>query len=133
MKICSKCNVGKPIGEYHTQHGKPRPECKACRSAYRRASYQRNKHKEDANNRSVALRLKYGITTDEYDMMYRAQSGCCAICNQAQHTKRLAVDHCHTTGAVRGLLCDKCNRGLGYFKDSVTCLEAAAVYLRRNQ
>ena len=133
MKVCSKCNVGKPVSEYHTQHGKPRPECKQCRSEYRRASYRRNKAREDANNREVALRLKYGIDSREYNAMLERQGGCCAICNTKPTSKRLAVDHCHTTGAVRGLLCDRCNRGLGYFKDSIASLKAAADYLRRTK
>jgi hypothetical protein len=63
--------------------------------------------------------------------MLDAQNGVCAICKEPCPTgKWLAVDHCHTTNAVRGLLCTKCNMGIGLFNDSVERLEATIAYLR---
>lgn len=79
---------------------------------------------------------KYGITTKGYNEMYESQQGKCAICNgegfcMAEHHKlKLVVDHCHTTGAVRGLLCHNCNRALGLFKDNIESLEKAVRYLK---
>lgn len=75
---------------------------------------------------------RYGITVEAYEAMFRAQNGACAICRGNELSgRRLAVDHCHTTGTVRGLLCAGCNRGIGYMGDSVQNLNAAAEYLTR--
>ena len=59
------------------------------------------------------------LTDAQYDKLYNEQKGCCAICNmhQSEFTKRLAVDHDHETGMVRGLLCFKCNTGLGVYEN----------------
>lgn len=73
---------------------------------------------------------KYGITVPEYEAMAKDQQGVCAICNGTNASgKRLAIDHNHKTGAVRGLLCDLCNRGLGMFQDDLLLLNGAAKYL----
>lgn len=88
-------------------------------------------------NRATAqrreLRVKYGLTSGEYDAMLTGQQGVCAICKRPPREERLAVDHCHTTGKIRGLLCPgfSCNTGLGHFAHSPELLEAAAAYLRR--
>lgn len=73
------------------------------------------------------------FTIQDRDQLLRAQAGTCAICTKVQHTesKKLAVDHNHQTGVVRGLLCDSCNLGLGLFQDSSSLLERAVAYLRR--
>lgn len=75
----------------------------------------------------------YGITSAEYDEMFEAQDGVCAICGQEEQvkTRGLSVDHCHTTGKVRGLLCSYCNMGLGLFKDDTESLINAVKYLAR--
>jgi hypothetical protein len=75
------------------------------------------------------LRRVYGITLDEYKLLLQSQGGVCAICSVAPERIRLSVDHDHETGKVRGLLCHKCNLGLGYFQDSVSVLDGAASYL----
>lgn len=66
-----------------------------------------------------------------YDAVLAKQGGGCAICGTAPKTRRLNIDHCHATGQVRGLLCPRCNRGLGWFRDRIDLLHGAAVYLRR--
>lgn len=77
------------------------------------------------------LKKQYGITPEDYDAMYEAQKGCCAICftHQVSMNYRLHVDHCHKTGKVRGLLCKNCNLALGNFQDSVKLLARAIEYL----
>lgn len=76
--------------------------------------------------------VTYGITADEYQRIYEYQHGCCALCRRATGaTRRLAVDHCHSTGRVRGLLCKYCNRLLGFARDSVAFFQRCAAYLER--
>jgi hypothetical protein len=67
----------------------------------------------------------YGLTAEDYAELVRTHDGC-AIC---QEKSKLGVDHNHTTGKVRGLLCQACNRGLGHFKDSPSLLEKAKEYV----
>jgi dCMP deaminase len=79
------------------------------------------------------LDFLYGITPEKYEAMFKAQGGVCAICKQPPPPgKRLAVDHDHKTGKVRGLLCILCNSTLGYFKDNITSVRAAVSYLLRH-
>ena len=95
------------------------PRCTPCKK--RRAS-------EKAHG--SLLRAKYGITAEEYAAMLADQSGVCYICGGKSGKKRLAVDHDHKTGEVRGLLCKRCNRMLGYYRDNAESFERAATYLR---
>ena len=74
--------------------------------------------------------LLYGFKPGEYDSMLRRQCGLCFICQRQPTAPRpLAVDHCHSTGIVRKLLCDPCNQGLGLFKDDALLLVRASTYL----
>jgi hypothetical protein len=76
----------------------------------------------------------YGIGLDKYEKMFETQNGICAICGLEQQSTRnirLCVDHCHDTGMVRGLLCDRCNRGIGLLQDDYRILDKASTYLRR--
>jgi len=77
----------------------------------------------------------YGINHKQYEEMFIQQENKCAICGSPQvGTKRLSIDHCHKTGKVRALLCQKCNFGLGFFRDNVELLEKAKQYLiKHNQ
>lgn len=81
-------------------------------------------------NRRRNLR-KYGISEGEYRSLLAAQEGGCAICGARPAGKRLHIDHCHTTGTVRGLLCSNCNLGIGNFRDSPGLLMAAIHYLAK--
>jgi hypothetical protein len=78
-------------------------------------------------------RFKYGLEPEQKAAMLANQNGCCAICGYqfGQEVGDMHVDHNHLTGNVRGLLCDICNRGLGYFKDNPNRLTAASFYLAR--
>jgi hypothetical protein len=80
------------------------------------------------------IKSNYGIELKDYDVMLENQKGICAICSSEppnHHKKRLNIDHCHTTGKIRGLLCDACNRALGLFKDSPDVLIKAINYLEK--
>lgn len=73
---------------------------------------------------------KLGMTREEYDAKLDEQGGKCAICRTSLDTgRRPAIDHCHETGKVRGLLCIRCNSGIGHLRDSVDLVFAAAAYL----
>ena len=121
-KRCWKCEKTKPASEFH--RCKERADglngiCKAC-------------------NAEKQLERNYGITQADYDEMHTAQAGKCAICGEEETAKRdgklmkLAVDHCHETSKVRGLLCANCNIILGRARDRVEVLEAAITYLKDN-
>ena len=102
-----------------------------------KAAYQRewrNKNPRKAKNNE--LKAHYGITVEQYEAILTKQNNVCAICFQSEQSKDkdggargMPVDHCHTTGNVRGLLCTSCNRALGMFKDNVDNLRSAIKYL----
>lgn len=81
---------------------------------------------------------RYGLSVDDYELLLEAQNFVCAICHKPETRKdgrsgrtiALAVDHCHSTGRVRGLLCAKCNMGIGHFEDETERLERILEYLR---
>ena len=83
--------------------------------------------------KSADLKKMYGIDLAEYERLLRLQNGGCAICEQKDTFFRLAVDHCHGTMNIRGLLCSQCNHGLGSFKDKPELLKRAAAYLVRSR
>lgn len=75
----------------------------------------------------------YGITREQYDTTVIAQNGVCAICRRhCSSGKRLSVDHHHSSGRVRGLLCGRCNLGIGQLNDDPAQLRAAADYLEKS-
>jgi hypothetical protein len=128
MKTCLVCKESKPIEDfYKSNHGK----CKKC---YNKAQYQSRKAKgvttaskltvEDRRRRN--LKQNYNTTPEEIDSLTEAQGGLCAICRKA---KVLVPDHKHGIKVVRGLLCHKCNQGIGYFDDSPELLQSAIDYL----
>ena len=84
---------------------------------------------------AIQIKAKYGITLDEYKAMLETQGGKCAICESSDpggsSKTRFCVDHCHTTGQVRGLLCSKCNLAISYMDDNTSRLTAAIHYLQR--
>lgn len=74
----------------------------------------------------------------DYNSVFNKQNGCCAICGKPEKAKRngrivnLAIDHNHKTNKIRGLLCKKCNIGLGHFEDNIICLKKAIAYLKQH-
>ena len=102
------------------------------KAAQKRAqdNYKRN-HPEKIKASSEKSKLaKYGIDRARYQLMFAEQKGVCKLCGKPEKKiRKLAVDHCHTTGKVRGLLCMECNTGLGKFKDNTEVLARAIAYL----
>ena len=89
-----------------------------------------NPEKTKAAQRAHNLKYNYGITPADYDAMLTAQDFKCAIClTSTPGGNGFHVDHCHTTGTVRGLLCVNCNTGLGNFRDNRAALARAIDYL----
>jgi len=108
------------------------------RRAYQQVWQAANKEARRERCRANTLKKDYGITVEQYDAMLAAQNGRCALCRtdkvgDGRWNKRLAVDHDHVTGVVRGLLCSKCNIGLGAFGDNESTLAAAAHYVMRHR
>lgn len=107
------------------------------------ADFRRGKWTGDeisSYDRAWNLKRKYGISVDEYDQLLVEQNGVCAICRSKEShvyksgkLKDLSVDHCHSTGKVRGLLCVKCNRALGYLDDSIERINRAITYLEKSK
>ena len=113
--------------------------------AQRREYYKKNIVKEREIRRLYRLKQtkdtlksyqikKYNLTIEDFKNLLEKQQGKCYICKgSSMPNKNLAIDHCHETGKVRGLLCHMCNRGLGYFKDNVNLLHDAINYLNMNK
>ncbi len=90
-----------------------------------------NRDKANMSNlRSVVK--KFGITIEKYESLLKEQGGMCALCGSPPTAKkyRLSIDHDHSTGIVRGLLCNKCNLGLGLLGDSMESIMRVAEYLK---
>jgi hypothetical protein len=113
--------------------------CKQCLSINQIRRNRLNPSRVKLNNKKTKLKKLFGLTYDEYLSMKESQNNLCLICNKPESDidkrtmipKELAVDHCHTTGKVRGLLCKTCNLGLGYFNDNPKLLEQALNYLSK--
>lgn len=133
-KTCRKCGEDKPLSEYHRYHKMKDGylnQCKRCCHDYRKQYAKDNPEKHRLAMKKLLLKQKYGITIEQWDEMYSRQGEVCAICGGVNDTKDLVVDHCHVTNEVRGLLCTRCNLGLGYFCDRIDLMENAVLYLKR--
>jgi hypothetical protein len=112
-------------------------DLKLSRAEYVRQWYKVTKGANKDYQTSVALKKNYGLTLDKYNAILASQNGVCAICSQPEKVKikgqliRLAVDHWHDTGRVRGLLCAACNRAIGGLQHDQTLLRAAIEYLQK--
>jgi len=158
-KKCSKCGEIKDEIEFRWRtvgHKKRVATCKVCdrkqsiqwarknpqkMSAQRRRAREKRKEKfgligHQRYQRGSALKTSFGITLEQYDIMWTTQGGVCAICGKPEVVSRdgkllsLAVDHDRQTGKVRALLCGNCNRAIGIMQHDPERLEKAAAYLR---
>ena len=137
MKTCTRCKTEKPLSEFYADNRRKDGKlsrCKTCKNEmlrqYRKErGYDHRRYwKNPAGERERHLKAKYGITQADYDMMFKVQEGKCAVCRKEQ-SRAFDVDHCHTTGVVRGLLCTNCNRMIGHAADDPIRLQNAAAYL----
>ena len=159
-KKCGKCKIEKPIKNFYQSKATKTgiyPNCKDCSKESKKRSREksidlkqktkqykqnyRKKHPERNNGYYRRRNLsKYNLSLLEYENILNSQNGACAIClkneiindNFNKMAKLLSIDHDHNTGKVRGLLCNKCNTGLGLFEDSIESLVKAIEYLRRS-
>lgn len=113
-------------------------ECKECSKLFRPQAPSHLYCSQKCNDRAYSrayLRRTYKIELEDFEQMMANQNELCAICHEVGFKMALTaknllvVDHCHTTGKVRGLLCHNCNRGLGLFKDKIDRLNRAVGYL----
>lgn len=137
MKQCSYCKNLQELNNFYPYTKKDgskgkRGICITCDKS--RAAIWLSKQDNDYI-RNNQLKVHYDITLEEYNKLFTLQEGKCQICktHQKDLTKRLAVDHCHKTSKIRGLLCNNCNRGLGMLKENLDILEAAKEYLAKSQ
>ncbi len=120
---CWKCQTVKDACEFNRsmrQYSGLDPTCKSCHRTL---------------GRRHSLKTTYGINVERYEEMMSEQGGCCAICNKPESSVRsgrikyLSVDHCHKSGLVRGLLCQRCNAAIGLLNDDALLLRNAAKYV----
>jgi hypothetical protein len=138
MKTCKRCFELKPVTEFcKNKRSKDGlySYCRPCSNDKTKAFYsQLSDEKKDEYNHRGNLKKKFGISPQDYSAMLSKQDGVCAVCKKPDSEgKRLAVDHCHNTGKIRGLLCGHCNTGLGKFFDNITYLTDAINYLNDHQ
>ena len=138
VKTCNVCNEEKSFDDFQnltkSKDGK-NYRCKVCDYATRKR-YLANKDPVERKrmHRSHFLKRVYNITIEDYEAMLGKQGGVCAICGgtetKSSQQENFSVDHCHTTGVIRGLLCNNCNRGLGLLGDTIESLTKALEYLK---
>jgi hypothetical protein len=138
-KRCFRCKQHKNLDLFHkcarNKDGR-QSFCKECQQLYAKEDEKRtNRNKKRYHEKKdeyleACYKRKYGITLNEYNRMLEDQGGVCAVCGKVCNSgKRLAVDHNHLTGKVRGLLCINCNQGIGHLMDSIHLLSRAIDYL----
>jgi hypothetical protein len=141
MKQCTKCRKKLPKTSFH----KKRAECKLCikvqhkkyvlenpekrKQAHDNWYKRSKKHKSEYYQKNhIKTKAKiYDISVEELTNLFNKSNGICAICNKKSN---LSVDHDHKTGKVRGLLCPRCNFGIGNLGDDITILKSAIEYLK---
>lgn len=145
-KECCLCRDFKPVSLFGPakpyKDGKTRhkSQCRACENAKKLREYHEQKGQRKKRPKAVSYKYQlktYGVTKEWFLHQFLTQKGECEICKEPlrnpfsdiQEGKDLAVDHCHTTGKVRGILCRSCNVSLGLLKENVETINRAARYL----
>lgn len=127
-KDCTKCGESKHSSHFWKDKTKPsglHSQCKPCAKEVRKKNYCPKRAK------GWKLKEKYSITLDKFESMYEDQGGLCKVCNDSERSEEgLCVDHCHTTGTVRGLLCSGCNKALGLLSENADYMINLIEYTR---
>lgn len=139
LRTCNRCGESKSESDFPRRSGdRLRSECKSCRNAYMRDYYQRpgvkeKQHARVARNprrkeqrKKAHVKARFGISLAEYEDFRREHPETCPLCRKRPAR---AVDHDHTTGVLRGVLCDPCNLVLGLVEDDVDTLRRMFLYL----
>ena len=134
IKYCKKCDQWKPKTLEFFKFREDRQcwdsPCRECNREYMRI-YAVEHPPSTETAWGYAIKSNYGITVDEYFELLNLQNGRCAVCKKLPDAnKKLSVDHCHTTGRVRGLLCYKCNTAAGMLGDDPELAAILALYLK---
>lgn len=141
-KVCFTCKKRKSVKNFYRRTFIKKDgydsNCKKCKDSHRNPEKEKirmrkaySAYKERIRN--TFIKRMYGITLEQYKEILISQKYKCKICKKKCPTgKALAIDHSHSTGKIRGLLCWRCNMGIGQFNDNVKLLVAAARYLRYN-
>lgn len=137
-KVCRRCQEEKPTTEYYkNKYNKDRLQsyCKTCNGQVtkdwmREVDYHKSivLKRDPLHNKKRHLKRRYGMTIEDYDRMCAEQNNKCKICDEE---RELVVDHCHTQGHVRGLLCHGCNNALHHF-DNEKLFNKALLYIGKN-
>ena len=141
QKWCSECKTIKPLDEFFRNSNSPDKKqvfCKTCSITTHRNWYIRTRKQDQLHSLKTRLK-KHGLSIDDYNRIKSEQNSACAICKRPEEKKNksgipmvLAIDHCHKTGKVRGLLCGTCNGALGWIGDDLEFLERAISYLKKH-
>lgn len=140
-KVCNGCNEDKDFSLFSkSRFGKYgyRSKCKPCNALAKKEAYKKKKEAGlyDFNaNKNNMLKKLYGIELSTYNEMLENQKHSCSICGVHVDllVRNLAVDHCHATNKVRGLLCHHCNTAIGLLKDNTEILKNAISYLEHHK
>ena len=135
LRQCITCKVRKPLTEFYRHSQNPNTTQSNCKICTNNQSIERRKI--PGYSRRIRQRFhirKYGLTIERFNEIVSLQYGGCAICGSTKggtryFDERLHIDHDHKTGAVRGLLCNFCNSGIGSFRDNPQLMEKAIIYL----
>ena len=139
---CNKCKITKSFDNFYKNAIPSDAICKEC-DRQRKKEYRKRpevREREYTYEMKKHYEKRYGITFDQYNELLIKQNNVCAICKTKNKTidkrtkrpKRLNVDHCHSTKKVRGLLCTKCNTGIGFFNDNILLLESCLRYIHES-
>ena len=134
-RICEYCDeIFIPVSWQQVYCG---AYCRQEMSHFKREAREWEEGREETSRKmwERSIRIKFGISPETYIEMLDKQNSRCAICGRHQEElpKRMAVDHNHDTGKVRGLLCGNCNTGIGNLRDSIDMLRKAIDYLEKHE
>lgn len=131
LKKCRLCGEEKTLDCFYRSSARTRDglqhECKVCHNSNSLKHYYKNKEKRVVQRRDYHYRRNYGISFNDFSQMSDNVGNKCEVCEETP----VVLDHCHTTGKVRGVLCNKCNQALGLMRDNEQFILGLVEYLKR--